>query len=720
MAYVEHPLIKQGVLERREYQLELSRICKEEDVLIVIPTGLGKTVIALLVIADHIKENPQEKCIFLAPTRPLVHQHHGFLLSHLNLDEDKIAYVTGEERVEARKERWDKMVICATPQVALSDIERGFISLKEVGLMIYDEAHRAVGNHPYSQIGSLYTHINPYGRKLGLTASLPSDEACVNEILQNLSLKRIELRDEKSEDVRPYVQRTDIEWVELKLSPAIERVREKIKEAMKNRMELLNQAGVTKIKRLDELRLKKLLELRKDVERTGDRQLKHNLYSLIRLTHALQLLETQGLSCFTQFLERLQKRSRALGVKDILQDPNVKEAYEAAKGLISLDVEHPKLNELVKLLKNMRREERAIVFTSYRDSVKNIHKKLLSSGLKVGCLIGKRGEGGQSQKEQIEALNRLRKGDFNVLLATQVGEEGLDVSECSLVIFYDSVPSAIRFVQRKGRTGRRSPGKVVGFITKGTRDEAYYWMVRRRLREVRRAAKLTRGEQKGPLDRFISPSEDLPQLYVDSRESSSLVELLKKKGAEVQVRTLEVGDVVASSDVVIERKTLDDFLKSIIDGRLFKQLVAMKEAYLKPVLIIQEGEHRSSILSDAAYYGALASIVSDFQIPVFIARGEEDVAELIYHIARREQLEKKREVRIRDEKKPLDLSEVQKYVVAGVPGVSTVLAERLLKKFGSVERVFTASEKDLKMVDGIGEKLAKRIREIASYEYKSA
>jgi len=172
---------------------------------------------------------------------------------------------------------------------------------------------------------------------------------------------------------------------------------------------------------------------------------------------------------------------------------------------------------------------------------------------------------------------------------------------------------------------------------------------------------------------------------------------------------------------VFERKTLEDFVKSIYDGRLFKQLTNIVEKYSRPILIIQGEKKYLSGISESAYYGALASVLADFHVPIFFASNEKEVAEIIFSIARREQIEKnKRETRIREGRKPATLSERQRYIISGIPGVSGVLADRLLTELSTVEKLFSTSELDLMSVNGIGEVMARRIRELSTAKYVSA
>jgi Fanconi anemia group M protein len=220
------------------------------------------------------------------------------------------------------------------------------------------------------------------------------------------------------------------------------------------------------------------------------------------------------------------------------------------------------------------------------------------------------------------------------------------------------------------------------------------------------------------MDNYVESSKDLPLVYVDTRESLLLVDELKKRGCRVDVQTLIVGDFIASKDVIIERKTGEDFVKSVIDGRLFKQLAAMCKTYARPVLVVEGERKRATGIGTASFFGALASVVSDFQVSIFMSSGVEETSQIIFHIARREQIEKKKEIRIRSGKSPRSMADTQKYVVSGLPGVNTVLAERFLNNLKTISNIFSANDVELKQVEGVGEKLAKRITEITKKEYE--
>lgn len=494
-AWIEHKLIKPSSIERRDYQVSLASTAMQNNTLIVLPTGLGKTTIALLVIAEMLTKG-KGRCLFLAPTRVLVHQHYMFLKNYLKIPD--IAMITGEDVVSEREKAWDNSVICATPQITLNDLERIIVKPESFSLVVFDEAHRAVGDYAYCGIASL---IKEHGARIvGMTATIPSDQARASEIVNNLGIRKIEMRDESSEDVSPYIHETDIEWVQVEMPPILKQIRARLLSALEVRTNELRQKGIL---RTNKVSTSELIRARDylHVNRSGAKA----LYTAIRISHALNIFDTQGITSFLKFCGRLQEK-RGIGIKDLFLDTNFKSAYEFARGAEISGIEHPKVDKLKEILASV--DGRILVFTSYRDSVEVLYNKLKSMGFGAGYLIGKAGEHGLKQKAQVDAVEKFREGEYSVLVATQVGEEGLDISECKLVVFYDNVPSAIRFVQRKGRTGRRAPGRVVVLITKDTLDEAYYWISKKKMKQAKgmvdRMNRMIRKEKPASLDRFMS------------------------------------------------------------------------------------------------------------------------------------------------------------------------------------------------------------------------
>jgi Fanconi anemia group M protein len=211
-----------------------------------------------------------------------------------------------------------------------------------------------------------------------------------------------------------------------------------------------------------------------------------------------------------------------------------------------------------------------------------------------------------------------------------------------------------------------------------------------------------------------------PTIIVDARElGSPTTRELSKYDILITQETLSIGDFVISDRTAIERKTVEDFVASIIDGRLFEQISNLKSAYEMPILLIEgEGFQTSRNIAPEAVMGALASIIVDFGVPVVWTRSPSESALLLLSIARREQSKGEHRPRIRMERKPDSLAREQEFVVAGLPLVDTVIARRLLKAFGTVERVFLASDKELQNVEGIGKKISERIRKLVTAPYR--
>ena len=468
--HIEHKLIKKSTIEYREYQVNLAKQAMSENCLIVLPTGLGKTAVALQVIAEFLSKR-KGGVLFLAPTRVLAHQHYEFLKNSLLIED--IALITGEDLINKRKKLWINSVICATPEIVKNDLDRQLVSPKQFSLIIFDEAHRTIGYYAYAGIAERFQNSDL--RIIGMTATLPSEKEKASEILRVLKIASIAQRTEESSDVKPYIQQTDTEWITVELPSELKQIQFCIKTAIESRYDELRRMGLS----LSNSRsLSELLRVREFVLRQNRRAAKP-LFTAIRLIHALNILESHGVTTFLRFCDRTRQK-KGIGIKDLFEnDPNFVKAIKLAKDAQAKGIEHSKIIKLKEVLQRI--SGKALVFTSYRDSVDVIHQKLTEMGISAGFLIGKAGETGLKQKKQIETLQKFRDGVYKVLIATRVGEEGLDISEVNHVIFFDNVPSSIRYVQRKGRTGRKDYGKLIVLIAKDTSDEAYYWIGKRKV-----------------------------------------------------------------------------------------------------------------------------------------------------------------------------------------------------------------------------------------------
>ena len=733
-------------IERRSYQEVIARTAVRTNTLVCLPTGLGKSVVAAYVAAERLKVFPSKGVVMLAPTKPLVLQHFRTFQKLIRVDEDSVVWLTGEVAPEERVGSWKKRLIFSTPQVFMNDLLTGKVALDNFSLVIFDEAHRGVGDYPYGFIAEKYAATDN-SLILGLTASPGSSEADVREICKNLHLDWVEARTIQSDDVRPYVGGIEVTWVTVDLPKIFYDIKRELEAFLREKLRVVRDHGYLETAAMDRIRLRDILGARERIlgdAAGGNRDARAYLgyvYASVHGIRAIEFLETQGFPALKEHLDSLHEKARkrsSPGLKMILDDPRIKGVASIVDDLVAKEADHPKVTELIKAIRAAlsRGARRVMVFTNYRTTAARLTIVLNKvEGVSAVRLVGQASrtrDRGLTQKKQAAILDDFRSGTFNVLVATQIGEEGLDIVECDEVIFYDTVPSAVRYIQRRGRTGRKGPGEAVILIAKGTRDEAYYWISQRREREMASAIKQFLKTQKpyAPdqirMEKYISSNvkekklEERIEVVADSRELGALVTReLAKLGAIITSQTLEVGDFVLSDRIVVERKDVEDFASSIIDGRLFQQAVKLKEAYAKPIFVV-EGEALlgSGRVRPEAMMGAYASILIDYGIPIVWAQKPSEAAQLMFAIARREQTQDKRKPRIMTAAKPSTLENQQEFIVASLPNIDNARARKLLSSFQTVERIFQASEEELMSVTGIGEKISEEIRRVLTSKYR--
>ena len=282
---IEHKFIVPNTVEVREYQVALANQAKNANCLVVLPTGLGKTTIALHVIADYLSKG-EGGILFLAPTKVLVNQLYEFLKNTMRIDD--IVLITGEDLLVRRKKLWINSIICATPEITRNDIIRKIVDIKQFSLIIFDEAHRAVGDYAYTSIADQFSDTSV--RMLGMTATLPSEKEKAREICSNLRIKEIAERSDSSPDVKPYIQETNTEWVLVDLVPEMKIIQRYIKLALDQRYTELRRNG---LRLSDNKSLSQLLNARQFVLKQNRRSAKP-LFTAIRITYALNIFEAHG------------------------------------------------------------------------------------------------------------------------------------------------------------------------------------------------------------------------------------------------------------------------------------------------------------------------------------------------------------------------------------------------------------------------------------------
>jgi Fanconi anemia group M protein len=725
----------------RLYQETILSTAVNNNVLVVLPTGMGKTAISMMLAVQRFRQYPNSKVLILAPTRPLVEQHIETFKKFLDIPEEKFAVFTGFVKPEKRAELWKTTkVVFSTPQGLENDVITERIDLSDVSLLVFDEAHRAVGDYAYVFVAKQYFKKAKYPRILGLTASPGSDLEKIQEVINNLFIEKVEARTDQDPDVRPYIKEIKVDWVKVKLPPPFTQVQGFLKAFIKDRVSKLKKWGILHRKDISFVNKTDLLALQAQLRgRAASGEKNFVLWNAIsvlaeimKVQHGLELLETQGVVALNEYLGKLQKEgysSKTKAIKNVVADINFKSALIKTQQMFEQKFQHPKLIELQKIIeKEVKGDVKIIVFNQYRDNAKNIVEELnklqnVSAKLFVGQQ--KKGESGLTQKEQKQMLDEFRNNRFNVLVATSVGEEGLDIPKVDLVVFYEPIPSAIRHIQRRGRTGRQEKGRVIILMTENTRDEGYRWSAHHKEKRMYRnllslKSKLTlMNKSQRNLENFV-PDEKKIKIFADHREKGSgVIKELVDLNTKLKLGQLDTADYVLSSRCGVEFKTVEDFANSIIDGRLLEQIKQLKNNFERPLVIVEGEQDLFSVrnIHPNAIRGMLATIAVSYGIPVLFTKNPRESAALLLAIAKREQDEIGRDFSMHADRKPLSLKEQQEYIVSALPNVGGTLAKELLKKFKTIKKIVNAKEERLKKVGKIGEIKAKKIREVLDKEY---
>ncbi|WP_331456234.1 DEAD/DEAH box helicase [Methanobrevibacter arboriphilus] len=416
-------------------------------------------------------------------------------------------------------------MICATPQTIESDLLNGRYDLEDVSLLVFDECHHAVGSYAYVYLGQRYVKTAKNHLILGLTASPGSNKDKIRQICENLFIEDVVVKNEDDVDVKPYFNPIEIDWVKVNMSKELEKIKNHINKALRHRLKMLKNLNVIStisVNKIDILKARGKVQNR--IARATNPpkecyQAISILSAVINLQHALELLETQGVSTFNKYVSRIRKKNTK-AAKGLLIDADFSQAILLSEQAEKNGWEHPKLKKLMEILKeelnivdikqskliestdqennlsktnnsskdnnsyknnsssNMNKNKRIIVFTQFRDTLEMIQKKCEKEGINSVKFYGqgsRDGEKGLTQTEQKNIIKSFKIGTYDVLISTSVAEEGIDIPSVDLVVLYEPVPSEVRMIQRRGRTGRKNTGNMKVLIAKGTRDEGYYW-----------------------------------------------------------------------------------------------------------------------------------------------------------------------------------------------------------------------------------------------------
>ncbi|GAC99035.1 hypothetical protein PHSY_006632 [Pseudozyma hubeiensis SY62] len=518
-------------MESRDYQYNIVQKALFNNVLVALPTGLGKTFIAAVVILNFFRWYPDGKIMFLAPSRPLVDQQKTACHRICGLPWECAIDLTGSTAGSQRGDYWaTKRIFYMTPQTFENDMIHNRCDPRDVVCIVVDEAHRARGKYAYGSVIGRVMEVNPHFRVLALSATPGKDSDSVQEVVDQLHINQIEIRTEEAIDVQRYVFRKREEIINVSLGKDLNLVKENWAKLMQTQMDPLMKAGL--IRNQDPVLLHPFAvnAIHKDRSRAAILHtkpwLQANIKELSHMALSMQYLMEQSP---TMFYNRLKERSMGYNAKgtktstakqqmyanknttfaeiirelELMQDTKGRILHPKMLKLRNVLIEHfdaikadqvhnaeayevsghdvlgntPNSGQLANFASSSQADTRVMVFCSYRECCDEIVAFLNDSGFKATEFVGqskaKSGKKGMSQKDQERVITDFKAGKYNVLVATSIGEEGLDIGSVDLTVCYEAVKDSIRMLQRIGRTGRKREGKIAVLVSEGR--EQHNW-----------------------------------------------------------------------------------------------------------------------------------------------------------------------------------------------------------------------------------------------------
>ncbi|KAE9992475.1 hypothetical protein EG327_008864 [Venturia inaequalis] len=489
----------------RDYQFNIVHRGLFHNLLVALPTGLGKTFIAAAIMLNWYRWTQDAQIIFVAPTKPLVSQQVEACFTIAGIPRSQTTMLTGDVSAGLRAEEWkEKRVFFMTPQTLINDLKTGSCDPKRVVLIVVDEAHRATGGYAYVEVVKFIRRFNESFRVLALTATPGGNVEQVQKVIDGLDISRCEIRTEQSLDIRDYVHAKEVSKEVFEPTEEMELLFDWYSKAIGPVLNVVN--GVNAYWQRDPLKLTPFgctEAMRQwsssDAGRHANSGVKGMVFSVMTLlasiAHSLEFLKNYSIRCFYDKLLQFRKETREGKSKSkYRQQIDQSEPFERMMVRLSawtVDPDftgHPKLQQVrATVLQHFidageganggdRTATRIEIFSHYRDSVEEIYRLLKRDSpivrphVFVGQSAGKNSEG-MSQKKQLDVTQKFKSGEYNVLISTSVGEEGLDIGEVDLIICYDSKSSPIRLLQRMGRTGRKREGRVVWLQMKGKEQD---------------------------------------------------------------------------------------------------------------------------------------------------------------------------------------------------------------------------------------------------------
>ncbi len=467
-------------LNPRDYQKAIFETVKNANTLVVLPTGLGKTLISLLLSIERLETHPKSKILMLAPTRPLVEQHFNTFKSQLPELFADIQLLTGSTPPKKRQTIFTQAdIIFATPQTIANDLENSLYNLNNCSLLVIDECHRTIKNYDYTTVLNFYKQQSQNPHILGLTASPGSDLEKIKEICAHLNIEEIEVRTRESPDVKPYLQKLEFQKVEVPFPQEFIEIKTLLKRIYDEKIEKLKSSNVLfgPITKISLLQLQNRLSQKIQQKDFTAMHAISTTAQAIKISHALELLETQTLSGLNQYFQSIiqqskEKKSRA--VQFLVKTPEFNAALISLQNLLTKKIEHPKIEELATILEEEIKNNpkaKTIVFCQFRDTAVTIANRLAKiPEIKAKIFVGqtkKSNSGtttGLSQKEQKAIIEEFKSGEINSIIATSVHPEEFIIIKKEQKISIEKIGD---FVDRliKGHKSRSQSKKINGYET---------------------------------------------------------------------------------------------------------------------------------------------------------------------------------------------------------------------------------------------------------------
>ena len=494
----------------RDYQYSIVSRGLYHNLLVALPTGLGKTFIAATVMLNWFRWTKHAQIVFVAPTKPLVSQQVEACFNVVGISRLVTTMLTGSTPPGIRAEEWrSKRVFFMTPQTIVNDLKTGICDPKRIVLLVVDEAHRATGGYAYVEVVKFLRRFNTSFRVLGLTATPGASVEGVQEVIDGLGISRVEIRTEESIDIRQYVHSRKIDTVLFDYSDEMVLVMDLFSKALQPILDKLN--GMNAYWARDPMTLTPYgcTQARQKwmASEAGKRAsfpvkgMVNTIFTLLAsLSHSIELLKFHGIGPFfhkvTEFRNETSSGEKGSKYRKQINDSeHFQKLMTRVQGWVSHPefVGHPKLEYLQSVVLNhfldagdgrgaangvSPASTRIMVFVHYRDSAEEVSRVLKRNEpmIRPHVFVGQansKGSDGMDQKKQLDIIQKFKNGTYNTLVATSIGEEGLDIGEVDLIVCYDASASPIRMLQRMGRTGRKRAGNIVVTLMKGKEENSF-------------------------------------------------------------------------------------------------------------------------------------------------------------------------------------------------------------------------------------------------------